>query len=161
MNKSNQPEVDWLIFGLSATLLALVVLPVVLFPEASQSAINAIFKVLTTQFGVLYVTLTTAIIVLLLYIAISPWGNIRLGRIEARYSQFSWISMLFCCGIGGSVIYWGATEWVYYYTSPPFGALAKVMPQPSGPRPTACSTGAPAAGHCIVCQPLRSVALIT
>ena len=52
MNKSNQPEVDWLIFGLSATLLALVVLPVVLFPEASQSAINAIFKVLTTQFGV-------------------------------------------------------------------------------------------------------------
>jgi hypothetical protein len=23
MNKSNQPEVDWLIFGLSATLLAL------------------------------------------------------------------------------------------------------------------------------------------
>ena len=125
MNKSNQPEVDWLIFGLSATLLALVVLPVVLFPETSQSAINAIFKVLTTQFGVLYVTLTTAIIVLLLYIAISPWGNIRLGRIEARYSQFSWISMLFCCGIGGSVIYWGATEWVYYYTSPPFGALAK------------------------------------
>ena len=46
MNKSNQPEVDWLIFSLSATLLALVVLPVVLFPEASQSSINAIFKVL-------------------------------------------------------------------------------------------------------------------
>ena len=29
MNKSNQPEVDWLIFGLSATLLALVVLGLV------------------------------------------------------------------------------------------------------------------------------------
>ena len=125
MNNNNQPEVDWLIFGLSATLLALVVLPVVLFPEASQGAINTIFKLLTTEFGVLYVTLTTAIIALLLYIAISPWGNIRLGRIEARYSQFSWISMLFCCGIGGSVIYWGATEWVFYYTSPPFGEVAK------------------------------------
>lgn len=115
-------DVDWLIFSLSAALLALVVLPVILFPDASLNFINQVFSLLTTELGVIYVALTTAIIALLLTIAIGPWGHIRLGRIEARYSKFSWISMLFCCGIGGSVIYWGATEWVFYYTAPPFGA---------------------------------------
>lgn len=29
--------------------------------------------------------------------------------------------MMFCCGIGASVLYWGILEWVYYYQSPPFG----------------------------------------
>jgi len=118
-------EIDWLIFSLSAALLTLVVLPVVLLPTESQAFINQIFALLTTELGVIYVALTAAILGLLLTIAIGPWGHIRLGRIEARYSQFSWISMLFCCGIGGSVIYWGATEWVFYYTAPPFGIEPK------------------------------------
>ena len=89
-------EIDWLIFSLSAALLTLVVLPVVLFPTESQAFINQIFALLTTELGVIYVALTAAILGLLLTIAIGPWGHIRLGRIEARYSQFSWISMLFC-----------------------------------------------------------------
>ena len=29
--------------------------------------------------------------------------------------------MLFCAGIGASLIYWGPAEWVYYYTDPPMG----------------------------------------
>ncbi|MGB1190372.1 MAG: BCCT family transporter, partial [Pseudomonadales bacterium] len=125
MHQSDPAKPDWLIFGLSAGLLALVILPVVLLPEDSQSVINATFTLITQELGVIYIALTAAIIGLLLYIALCPWGNIRLGRETARYSKFSWISMLFCCGIGGSVIYWGATEWVFYYTSPPFEAVAR------------------------------------
>ncbi len=28
--------------------------------------------------------------------------------------------MLFCGGIGASILYWGCIEWAYYYQSPPF-----------------------------------------
>lgn len=28
--------------------------------------------------------------------------------------------MLFCTGIGASLLYWGATEWTFYYDAPPF-----------------------------------------
>ena len=98
------------------------VLPIVAFPEVSESAINLAFGFVTQELGVIYVALATTILVFLLYTALGPWGHIRLGNSEVSYSQFSWISMLFCCGIGGSVIYWGASEWVFYYLAPPFSA---------------------------------------
>ena len=117
-----QPKVDWFIFSLGAALLGAVVLPIVAFPEFSESAINLAFGLITQELGVIYVALATTILVFLLYAAFGPWGHIRLGNSEVRYGQFSWISMLFCCGIGGSVIYWGASEWVFYYIAPPFSA---------------------------------------
>jgi BCCT family betaine/carnitine transporter len=33
--------------------------------------------------------------------------------------------MLFCAGIGTSLLYWATIEWVYYYQAPPFGIEAK------------------------------------
>lgn len=33
--------------------------------------------------------------------------------------------MLFCAGIGASVMYWGTIEWAYYYAGPPFGMEPK------------------------------------
>ncbi len=40
---------------------------------------------------------------------------------EPAYSTFARASMLFCIGIGSSLIYWGAAEWAMYYDAPPFG----------------------------------------
>ena len=40
---------------------------------------------------------------------------------QPEHSTYSWASMLFCAGIGASLIYWGATEWVFYYVEPLFG----------------------------------------
>ncbi len=28
--------------------------------------------------------------------------------------------MLFCAGIGASILYWSMIEWAYYYQAPPF-----------------------------------------
>ncbi len=28
--------------------------------------------------------------------------------------------MLFCVGIGASILYWSMIEWAYYYQAPPF-----------------------------------------
>ena len=39
-----------------------------------------------------------------------------------EYGFFGWSSMLFCCGVGASLILYGTTEWVDYYLKPPFGA---------------------------------------
>ena len=161
MYQSDPAKPDWLIFGLSAGLLALVIFPVVLLPEDSQSVINATFALITQELGVIYIILTAGIIGLLLYVALCPWGNIRLGRETARYSKFSWISMLFCCGIGGSVIYWGATEWVFYYTAPRLRQLRDRMRRRFGPPATACFTGVPGAGPFTVFPRLPFAVLTT
>ncbi|MFP5303897.1 BCCT family transporter, partial [Cobetia sp. SIMBA_158] len=44
-----------------------------------------------------------------IYIVISDIGKIKLGRPEEtpEFSDSSWASMLFCGGIGASILYWG------------------------------------------------------
>ena len=58
---------DWFIFSLGAALLGAVVLPIVAFPEVSESAINLAFGLITQELGVIYVALATTILVFLLY----------------------------------------------------------------------------------------------
>lgn len=120
-----KPKVDWFIFTTGSLLLMAVILPIVFAPDASRDLIATIFAFITNEIGVLYIITATAVLVMLLSIAVSKWGRIRLGDEKPHYSSFSWISMLFSCGIGASLIYWGASEWVFYYLSPPFGIESK------------------------------------
>ena len=121
MQDTPEPTVDRFIFLSGAGLLLAVILPIVIFPEGSASFINDIYQYLTTELGVLYVIAAICTLTLLLVVGIGPLGKIRLGETTPAYSTFSWVAMLFCCGIGASVIYWGAAEWTFYYEAPPFG----------------------------------------
>ena len=120
-NKKSDPELDWFILICGSVLLAIIVLSMVLEPESSLLIINHAFTFITTEFGIVYILLLNAIIVFLTYLIFSKKGSIRLGPKGANkdYSNFSWIAMLFCTGIGAAVIYWGATEWTFYYANTP------------------------------------------
>ena len=162
LERSTAPatKVDWFIFSLGAALLGAVVLPIVAFPEVSESAINLAFGLITQELGVIYVALATTLLGFLLYAAFGPWGHIRLGNSAVRSSQFSWRALLFCCGIGGSVIYWGASEWVFYYLAPPFSAT----PESSEATLWAATYGmfhwGPVGWASTACPPSRSVVLL-
>lgn len=121
MQEQQEPTVDKFIFFSGSGLLIAVIIPIIVFPEASATFISEIFRYLTTELGVLYVMAAICTLTLLLVVGIGPLGNIRLGETTPAYPTFSWIAMLFCCGIGASVIYWGAAEWTFYYEAPPFG----------------------------------------
>ncbi len=99
-------------------------LPLILYPEAGGRAVNAAFEFVTTYFGFAYLWAAIATLVFLLWIAVGPYGRVRLGPEDCtpEFSTFSWASMLFCGGIGTTVLHWGTIEWVYYYQAPPFGA---------------------------------------
>jgi BCCT family betaine/carnitine transporter len=119
--KKNDPELDWFILICGSALLAIIVLSMILEPESSLLIINHAFTVITRDFGIIYILLLNAIIVFLTYLTLSKKGSIKLGPEGAKkdYSNFSWIAMLFCTGIGAAVIYWGATEWTFYYANSP------------------------------------------
>jgi len=119
-------EIDWFIFLGGCSVLLTIILPIVLAPEWSLTTINIIFTFLTEKLGVAYVMAAISTLGLLLWIAISRHGDVVLGGDgQPVHSSLSWASMLFCAGIGASLIYWGAAEWVFYYTSPPFGVEAR------------------------------------
>lgn len=44
---------------------------------------------------------------LVIYLATSKYGNIRLGEGKPEYSTLSWLFMFICAGLGSSTLYWG------------------------------------------------------
>ncbi len=114
-------NIEWQLFAASSIVLFSIVLVIVIFPEWSTEQIDLLYISATKKYGILYIIIAIALLVFLLYVAISKYGNIVLGDPSTAYSTFSWASMLFCAGIGASLVYWGATEWALYYKAPPFG----------------------------------------
>jgi BCCT family betaine/carnitine transporter len=123
MNNPSKSGIDWFIFFGGTICLAAIVIPIVLAPEWSAVLINEAFIILTQHLGVFYVIAACLIFFFLIGIAVSSFGRIVLGPegCKSPYSRFSWAAMLFCTGIGSSLIYWSAVEWVFYYNNPPFG----------------------------------------
>ncbi len=115
-------EVDWFIFGAGSAILLGVVLIILIAPEASSRFIQQLYELVTVRAGVIYVITAIFTLGFLVWLALSRYGRVVLGDSDTpEHSSFAWASMLFCAGIGASLIYWGATEWTFYYVEPPFG----------------------------------------
>ncbi|QQK64565.1 BCCT family transporter [Cobetia sp. cqz5-12] len=101
--------------------------PVILFPEASTALINAAFSFATGKFGWLYLVAGLSVVGFLIWLAFSRYGNVRLGGAEDTpdFSYFSWVAMIFTCGMGIAIVNWAWVEPIYYYTSPAYHVAAK------------------------------------
>ena len=75
----------------------------------------------TRNLGWLFNLVAIVVLVALLAIAISPYGKIVLGKDgeKPEFSTFSWVAMLFAAGIGIGVLFFGPSEPLTYYITPP------------------------------------------
>ena len=120
-------SIDWPIFSASVALLLALILPLMAYPDEGRDMLAVAFDYLTTNFGVLYIVAGIASLVYLLVLAFGRYGSIVFARDETttQFSTVSWSAMLFCGGIGSSVLYWGTIEWAHYFTAPPFEIAAQ------------------------------------
>ena len=90
--------------------------------SASSSALNWI----TSSFGWAYLLGSLAILVVLVFLAISPYGSLRLGRDEDRpqFKTRSWIAMILSAVMGIGLISYGVAEPVSHLAAPPHGLAA-------------------------------------
>ncbi|EDL53771.1 MULTISPECIES: BCCT family transporter [Vibrio] len=108
-------------FG-AITLLLSVIIPLIMFPEQGAKIIGQAKLIMTDKFGFLYLALGLAALFFMIFIIFSDIGQIKLGEPDEapEFATSSWAAMLFCGGIGASILYWGCIEWAYYYQAPPF-----------------------------------------
>jgi len=94
---------------------------------ATNDLLEKAYELVASNLGVAYLAMGLLTLLFLLILAMSKYGNIKLGREDEKpeYGNFGWASMLFCSGIGASLVLYGTTEWVDYYLKPPFGAEPK------------------------------------
>ncbi|MCA0948752.1 BCCT family transporter [Shewanella chilikensis] len=103
-------------------LLLVVVIPLALFPVEGAEWIAVAKAFMTDKLGFAYLSLGLAAFFFMIYIIFSDIGQIKLGDADEKpeFATASWAAMLFCGGIGASILYWGTIEWAYYYQHPPF-----------------------------------------
>ena len=107
-----EKKADNTVFIVSLIICAVIVVWAVGFNQSFSAASNAIFSFFTVDFGWLYMAAMFAFVVFALAIAFSKFGGIKLGEDDSKpeYSTVSWFAMLFGCGMGVGLVFWGVSE---------------------------------------------------
>ena len=123
MKKERVKVMDWTTFIGSSLILLIAVIPMMVFPKASQDIITHLNEVVSSTLGSIYLLIGLATLIFVLYIAFGKYGNVTLGKAtdKPEFNNFSWAAMLFCAGIASDILYWGVIEWAFYYQDPPHG----------------------------------------
>ncbi|EFV15009.1 BCCT family transporter [Segniliparus rugosus] len=76
-----------------------------------------------TRAGWLFVLISSAFVVYVLWLAASRYGKIPLGADdeEPEFRTVSWIAMMFSAGMGIGLMFWGAAEPLSHFINPPPG----------------------------------------
>ena len=122
------PRVNRPVFIASALLIVGFIVFGSLFGELAGEVFNQLQSFITHRFRWLFIILMNVTVVFSLYIALSRYGDIRLGHQteHPEYSLLSWFGMLFSAGIGIGLLYWGTAEPLYHFMSPPMGQAETV-----------------------------------
>ena len=120
------------IFIVSLIICVIIAVWAVGFNAAFTVAANAMFAFFTQKFGWLYLVAMIAFVVFAIFIAAGKWGNITLGEDgeKPEYSTLTWFAMLFGCGMGVGLVFWGVAEPISFYVSPAAG-IAPETPEAS------------------------------
>jgi len=95
-----------------------------IWTETASTVFDSVLAFISTNFGTYYVFLTMIVLLVVIGLAISPYGKIRLGDPgeKPEFSRLAWFSMLFSAGMGMGLVFWGVAEPVMHYHSPPFAS---------------------------------------
>lgn len=98
---------DPLIFYTSVGFIALFVGLTVIFGDRARDAYSSISTALMNNFSWFYIGGVSMVLVFLIVVFVSKYGNLRLGddEDEPEYSLPVWFAMLFAAGMGATLLF--------------------------------------------------------
>ena len=72
--------------------------------------------------NVFYIPVVALFLLFVLVLLCTPYGKIKLGddQDKAEFNNFSWFAMLFSCGMGIGLVFWGVAEPIFHLQDNPF-----------------------------------------
>lgn len=111
----------------------LVIVPIVLVillslwfflnPEGSLQSLNDFGNFFVSKTGWFFLLFSVFMVCFSAWWAFGKYGKVKLGGKEAKpkYSMGAYIIMLFSAGMAAGSVVFSMSEWMYYYTAPPWG----------------------------------------
>ena len=124
----NKKQIDWTITLLPLGIVVALSILFFFMPEQSNAVLSQIRFFFGDTFGTYYLVIGLGIFLLSLYIAMSKYGNIVLGKKDEKpkYSFFVWGSMMFTCGLAADILFYSFSEWVMYASDPHIAELGSM-----------------------------------
>ncbi|MGY1618201.1 BCCT family transporter [Geodermatophilus sp. SYSU D00691] len=122
---------DRVVFAVAAVLALAFVAWGFLSPAGLGSASGTALTWIEENLGWLFVTLASAFVVYVLWLAASRYGRIPLGRDgeSPEFRTVSWVAMMFSAGMGIGLMFYGVSEPLAHYVAPPPRTVAAETPE--------------------------------
>lgn len=116
-------DTDRVVFGVAASAVAAIVVWGLLAPENLDAVTGDVLDWLVTNMGWLFVIAASGFVVFTLWLAVSRYGRIPLGRDgeKPEFTTVSWIAMMFSAGMGIGLMFFGVAEPLAHFVTPPPG----------------------------------------
>ena len=115
-------KVNPYVFFVSAGIILVFLFLGTIFTAPVNQAFQLLQDGIARHFGWFYVLSVGFFLVFILWLFISPYGKIRLGKSHNRpeFSNVSWFAMLFSAGMGIGLLFYSVAEPVLHFTTPPY-----------------------------------------
>ena len=113
------------VFAVSGLLVVAFVVLTLAFQNQVEPMFSAMRNWLTSNLDWFFIAAGNIFVVVMLAVAVSPLGKVRLGGTEATpdYTYLGWFSMLFAAGMGIGLMFFGVSEPLSHFGSA-FGGTA-------------------------------------
>lgn len=108
------------VFWPGAAIIVVFAVFAIVFPDAATEMFNSVQSNVIRWFGWYYVAAIAVFVVFALWIGLSRYGDIKLGKDEdePEFSIRSWFSLLFAAGMGIGLVFFGVAEPLNHFASP-------------------------------------------
>lgn len=115
--------IDWVVFGVTAAIAVGFLIWGGVSTSSLASASGGALSWVLNNLGWLFVITASGFVLFVVYLAISRFGNIPLGRDdeEPEFKTVSWIAMMFSAGMGIGLMFYGVAEPLTHLVTPPPG----------------------------------------
>ncbi|GAA1560154.1 MULTISPECIES: choline BCCT transporter BetT [Brevibacterium] len=119
--KAVLPPVNKPVFIAAALGTLAITIWALIAPTNAEGVLGAVVGWTSDWFGWFYVLLVAAVLVFVIYLAASKYGNTKLGPEHSKpeFGLLAWASMLFAAGISTDLMFFAVSEPVTQYLAPP------------------------------------------
>jgi choline/carnitine/betaine transport len=119
----DRPRTDRVVFGVTAVLTLAFVIWGAAATDSLQDVSSSMLSGLMHNGGWAFMLAASGFVVFALWLAASRYGRIHLGAEgeEPEFRTVSWVAMMFSAGMGIGLMFYGVSEPLSHYTTPPPG----------------------------------------